>query len=212
MKRDAIPTPGSAAQPATVGMRNTRAMLNTARQALLQRDYGLTELAEHIQAQHPERTLNMVNLVERLVQLGEIELVDDKLGLTEAGEREARLLGARRVGCLTGDPAPSTETERRAQIIDRHVASTYWASITGSQRRAVASAADLAPPPMRHGTDIALALPSRIGNELHYRDGRVTRMDGTELQPARRATDYRPTRDHRNAADRLGYPDKQFAR
>lgn len=213
MKRGAIPsTPGPAAQPAPVTQRNSTAMLNTARVALLQREYGITELAEHVQAQHPDHSLNMVNLVERLVQLGEIELVDDKLGLTEAGEDAARRLGAHRVGNGRPKPPPNGETARRAQIIDSHVASSYGISITGSQRRAVASAADLAPPPMRPGTDIALALPSRIGNRLHYRSGRITTMDGTEVQPARRSTEYIPTREGRGAVERLAFPDKLFAR
>lgn len=37
-------------------------------------------------------------------------------------------------------------------------------------------AADLSAPAERLGAEDALALPSRIGNELRYRDGRVERM------------------------------------
>lgn len=93
-------------------------MLNTARQALRLREYGIAELAEHIQDLHPERTLNMVNLVERLAQLGEIKLVGDVIGLTDEGERVAALNGARPVdqaGQHRATP-PSGEAERRAAI------------------------------------------------------------------------------------------------
>jgi hypothetical protein len=44
--------------------------------------------------------------------------------------------------------------------------------------RRSASFADLAPPPRRPGADDALQQPSRIGNRLHYRDGRVTNLAG----------------------------------
>lgn len=195
MKRDPIPTPGPAAQPAPVAQRNTRAMLNTARTALLQREYGITELAEHIEAQHPEHPLNMVRLVERLVQLGEIELVDDKLGLTEAGEDVARRLGAHLVNPVGRPKRPPGETERRAQVIDGHVASDPFGYPASGVRRAAASAADLAPPPMRPGAEACLELPSRIGDRLHYRDGHITRMDGSEIQRARTEQTYKPTRD-----------------
>jgi hypothetical protein len=195
MKRDAIPTPGLAAQPAPVAQRNTRAMLNTARTALLQREYGITELAEHIQAQHPDRTLNMVTLVERLVQLGEIELVDDKLGLTEAGEDVARRLGAHLVSPVgRPKPPPGGEAERRATLLAGNATSDPFA-LTRGLRRAASSAADLAPPPMRPGADTCLDLPSRIGDRLHYRDGRITSMDGSEIQRARTEQTYKPTRD-----------------
>lgn len=195
MKRDAIPTPGPAAQPAPVAQRNTRAQLNTARTALLQREYGITELAEHIEAQHPEHPLNMVNLVERLVQLGELELVGDKLGLTEAGEDAARRLGAHLVN--TGGrpkPPPGGEAARRATLLAGNATGDPFA-LTRGLRRAAASAADLAPPPMRPGAESCLELPSRIGDRLHYRDGRITTMDGSEIQRARIEQTYKPTRD-----------------
>lgn len=205
MKRDAIPTPGPAALPEKTGQRNTRAMLNTARQALRLRDYDIAELAEHIEGMHPGRTLFMTNLVERLVQLGEVELVDDKLGLTDEGERIAAMNGARPIeqrGHRLEAP-PSGEEARRIMLL----ASTMsgYEALTRGQPRAAASAADLAPPAMRPGSEACLALPSRIGNELHYRDGRVTSMDGTELQPPRNTTRYTPTRDGRNPDQRMGW-------
>ena len=53
--------------------------------------------------------------------------------------------------------------------------------LTSRPVRATASAADLAPPPPRPGSEQALNLPSRLANTLHYRDGRVTDLDGNEV-------------------------------
>lgn len=53
------------------------------------------------------------------------------------------------------------------------------ALLTCSPSRRAASAADLAPQAPRRGSQAALALPSRMGDRLHYRDGRITRLDGT---------------------------------
>jgi len=54
-----------------------------------------------------------------------------------------------------------------------------------SQRTRAASAADLAPPPPRMGSEHALNLPSRTGDMLRYRNGRVTDLQGNTLEPAR---------------------------
>lgn len=210
MKRDAIPTPGPAALPERIGMRNTRAMVNTARQALRQRDYRVAELGEHIEAMHPGRTVFIDRLVDYLVALHEAELVDDKLGLTDEGERVAAMNGARviepRRHCRAAPP--SGEDDRRIALLagtNNHA----FSALTRGQPRAAASAADLAPPPIRPGAEACLELPSRIGQELHYRDGRITRMDGTEIQAAHTPTTYRPTRDGRNPDQRMGWRESQ---
>lgn len=201
MKRDALPsTPAPAAQPARVGLRNTPAMINTARAALLEREYTIDELREHIEALHPDRTLDMVRLVERLHELDEIELVADMLGLTDRGETVARRVkdggDAHQVPrrTLGGHRSPSdlSEWERRAALLPT---GQDPQALTRSMKRAAASPADLAPPPPRPGADASLDLPSRIGNRLHYRDGRITDMAGAEIQPAHRLQDYRATRD-----------------
>jgi len=44
-----------------------------------------------------------------------------------------------------------------------------------------ASAADLAPPPPRPGSLTALDCPSRIGDQLHYRNGRITDLAGNPV-------------------------------
>ena len=59
------------------------------------------------------------------------------------------------------------------------------AALTRSPVRLASSAADLAPPPMRPGAEACLAIPSRMGDTLRYRDGRVTDMQGRPIeQPA----------------------------
>lgn len=211
MKRDPIPTPGLAAQPTTPVPRTTRGQLNTARAALLQRDYDIADLAELIEATHPDHSLNIVNLVERLHQLGEVELVDGKLGLTDEGARvAAQGVAARLVDRHRGNGPPSGEAERRSMLLAGTLASAD--ALTRGLPRPAASVADLATPPMRPGAEIYLQLPSRIGNHLHYRDGRITTMDGREIQGPRGITKYRPSREGRNATERVGFPEKLFAR
>jgi hypothetical protein len=210
MKRDAIPTPAPAAQPAKPGVRTTRGQLNTARTALAIRDYDIADLAELIQDAHPEHALNMTNLVERLHQLGEVELVDGMLGLTDEGARVAAQGGARQVCRRRGEGPPSGEAERRSLLLAGTGTSTD--ALTRGLPRPAASTADLATPPMRPGAEACLQLPSRIGDRLHYRSGRITTMDGREIQGAHRTTDYHPSRSGRSQVERMGYPEKLFAR
>lgn len=212
MKRDGHPTyTDPAAQPAKPGSRTTRGQLNCARAALLQRDYDIADFAELIETAHPDHTLNMTNLVERLHQLGEVELVDGMLGLTDEGVRVAAQGGARQVWRRTPDGPPSGEAERRSLLLAGTLTSAE--ALTRGLPRPAASTADLAPPPMRPGAEACLELPSRIGNRLHYRDGRITAMDGTEIVPATKGnTLYRPSRDGRSADQRVAFPEKLFAR
>lgn len=54
--------------------------------------------------------------------------------------------------------------------------------LTRSPSRSIASAADLAPPAQRPGAQDALAHPSRIGDRLHHRGGRVTDLQGNPIK------------------------------
>jgi hypothetical protein len=54
--------------------------------------------------------------------------------------------------------------------------------LTSSATRRAASAADLAPPALRPGSEDFLARPSRIGQRLHHRDGRVTDLQGNPIK------------------------------
>ena len=53
--------------------------------------------------------------------------------------------------------------------------------LTSSATRRAASAADLAPPALRPGSEDFLVRPSRIGDRLHHRDGRVTDLGGNPI-------------------------------
>lgn len=203
MKRDPIPTPGPAALPQHAGKRNSRLIIAAALTTLYVREYKVDELAEHLQELHPDQFLDMPNLVQRLIERDDVELVDGKLGLTDQGENTA-LKEAERLA-----PRPSqvrlNEQERRIHALGGTFIDPEL--LTRGQPRAAASAADLAPPAMRPGSEACLALPSRIGNELHYRDGRITSMEGDEIQPAHVDSDYEyhSTRDGRNPDQRMGW-------
>jgi hypothetical protein len=54
--------------------------------------------------------------------------------------------------------------------------------LTRSPVRGLASAADLAPPALRPGAENFLTCPSRIGQRLHHRDGRVTDLQGNTIE------------------------------
>ena len=56
------------------------------------------------------------------------------------------------------------------------------ALLTRSPVRGLASAADLARPALRPGSENALDCPSRIGNKLHHRSGRVTDLQGNPIE------------------------------
>lgn len=61
------------------------------------------------------------------------------------------------------------------EIVNPHTGEAgAWKRLTGSGRHAgMASAADLRPPVPRPGSEAFLQCPSRSGNQLRYRDGRV---------------------------------------
>lgn len=48
--------------------------------------------------------------------------------------------------------------------------------ISGGNRNSLSGTGDLRPRALRPGSEQALAIPSRMGNRLHYRDGRVEVM------------------------------------
>lgn len=66
------------------------------------------------------------------------------------------------------------------QVIHPHTRSGEGLQRMTGSRHHPASAADLAPPPMRPGSERAHELPSRIGDQLHYRDGRIVHLNHQE--------------------------------
>jgi hypothetical protein len=72
-------------------------------------------------------------------------------------------------------PCPAPAEPPAPPPVERFIAPALPAP---SAPRRSASHADLATPPRRPGADDALQQPSRMGNRLHYRDGRVTDLTG----------------------------------
>lgn len=80
-----------------------------------------------------------------------------------------------------GDKAPPTALERRLAAL---ASATDPAMLTRSPARMRSNMADTDAAPVRPGGEQALTLPSRIGDTLRYRDGRVTDMAGAPVQLA----------------------------
>ena len=189
MKRDSF----SIAAPTTPVLkerRHSREVLDAALIALSMREYTERALQEHLQQQHPDRHLHMPSLVRRLLAHGEAEIVDDTLGLTVHGEDMAARARARH----TPVPSPIRHTELQhrmaalAPALVRRLESDGAVSVhadactllTRGQPHSPASAADLATPPLRAGSLDHERHPSRFGNRLHYRDGRVVGVGGKQ--------------------------------
>lgn len=217
MKRDDHPAHMDPAAPgAAVAHRHSRAMLEAALLALQLREYTIDELAEYLQAHLPGQHLDMVRLVERLVERGDAAMDGLLLGLTDHGDAAAARIRYRPAPRIA--PKVMDEHERRISALapgllklgsDGQMWSQAAELLTRGQKRTGASTADLAAPPLRPGAQATVELPSRIGNPLHYRDGRITTMEGTEVQRAHRETDYHPTRDGRNPDQRMGWRKSQ---
>lgn len=76
-------------------------------------------------------------------------------------------------------PCMQPELLKPHEVIDPGVGD--WRLLMSSPSARAASAADLAPPPPRPGSEDALLCPSRIGNHLRYRDGRITDLAGNPI-------------------------------
>lgn len=55
--------------------------------------------------------------------------------------------------------------------------------IGNATTQATYNGAEVCMPALRAGADDALQVPSRVGDRLHFRDGRVTDLHGQPVQP-----------------------------
>lgn len=188
MKRDALPahlvrpakpatTPATPRRAPVVRARAdevvARQHLHAALRALAQRELTDADLARSLQRTFPDDVIRVGAVLERGLALGYIEPDGaGLLGLTEAGEAYAASLPEARVH-LPADEL--SEAQRRSALCPPGVDAS---ALTRSPVRTAASQADLRPPPTRPGADAGLELPSRFGDRLHYRDGRVTDLQG----------------------------------
>ena len=117
-----------------------------------------------------------------------LELVNDHLGqLVDAG------------GCRPARTRVAPEGGAVA-VMPPIVPGIDAGQLTGGKRN-LSSAADNRAQPMRPGADNGLGLPSRMGEQLHYRNGVVTDLAGNVLQAARKGeVVYRPTHSGQDRA------------
>lgn len=168
-------------------VRNPANSLGCALLLLQRRELSRAELAEQLERRFPGRAIHIEPLVRQLTHDGQVQSDGDGLlGLTEHGEASAEKLPASLLH-PPATPAIAHEAERRTAVLapgiehGEHRAHAA-ALLTRSPARTLASHADLAEPPIRPEGQLNLAWPSRVGQRLHYRDGRVTEMDGTQVR------------------------------
>lgn len=82
---------------------------------------------------------------------------------TLTNKARQRLVAPGKPRAAHGEAAPAKARARRSSDIPRYAATEYS-------------------PSHRAGAMVAFALPSRMGNHLHYRDGRVTDMAGNPVE------------------------------
>jgi hypothetical protein len=159
-----------------------RMMLATAVRLLLVREMGRDLLAERLRERYPYNRIDVDNIVARLIVQGYVDGDGTDqllLGLTDAGDTYARSLppelGSATAAATTRYDGLAPNARDAPQLLTR------------SPVRGAASAADLRNAPPRPGSDQHEAAPSRIGDRYHYRDGRVTELDGTEIERAHHA-------------------------
>lgn len=197
MKREVMPasaSPWRVTPSVGIGqvtrIRAPRAHLATALVLLQPRELTVVELASALHRRFPNDTVHSTDVVYRLRASGLVDQdKDGKLGLTEAGVTEAERMHRESVPAVAERPILD-DAERRAALLLEGQAPRL---LTKSPPRQMGESADLATPPLRDGAEQHLRPPSRIGDHLHYRDGRVTTLDGVEVQPARAGADYYPT-------------------
>lgn len=101
-----------------------------------------------------------------------------KANRKRAGTPPAATLGMGRVFATSPEADQAAHTRRQkaeaARNRAQHKAGRY--QHTAGRRDVYDPIHDIAAPAARPGAEDALAIPSRIGNRLHYRDGRVVDM------------------------------------
>lgn len=72
---------------------------------------------------------------------------------------------------------PALILERRRMLHERMRRLEEQAPVVNSNEPGYYVSTELTGPAVRRGADNHMALPSRVGNQLHYRDGRVALLD-----------------------------------
>lgn len=172
--------------------RNPRGSIPFTLALLRHRERTREQLGEEHASRFADRSVDTNRMLRHLTRLGHIVEDDQGLvGITPDGEKwlDAQTRNA---------TLPKT---RKARVLSRAAREVLplgdkplgvIAPSSGGRARP-SSDADNRPPPMRPGSEQCLSLPSRIGDQLHYRGGLITDMAGNVVQLAHRPEDYRPT-------------------
>jgi hypothetical protein len=143
------------------------------------RDLTRYQLVERLEDKKLSTEGAVNNLLASMMER-ELLLRDGVLyGLSKRGAAALQLIDAaretRRIGAedeiLSAAPKPANEIPDSLRLL-----------MMSSPVRGCASAADLAPRAPRPGSLQFLEAPSRFGNTLRYRDGRITDMAGNNLK------------------------------
>jgi hypothetical protein len=172
-----------------------RGLRTTAMRFLQHRELTTAALAERLGQRYPGEQIDVDAVLQSLVKSHYVMRDGLFHGLTARGHaamaeisNEANPESApltfgpppRVIGDLDGPVAAvvNNELDQRAALVPHF---DHADLLTRSPPRNAASQADLAPQPVRPGAVVASYLPSRIGNRLRWRDGRVTDLDGKPI-------------------------------
>lgn len=173
--------------------RNPRGSIPFTLALLRHRERTREQLGDEHANRFADRSVDTTRMLRHLTRLGHI-LEDDQglVGITPEGEK---WLDAQLCNTTARRPAKARmmlrKTRATALLLGDKLLDVIAPAIGGRAR--TSSDADNRTPPMRLGADQALSLPSRIGDQLHYRSGLITDMAGNVVQPAHRPEAYRPT-------------------
>jgi len=178
-------------------LRNPKGSIPFAFSLLQRRELTRDELGDALEAKFSGQGVDAWRMVSHLRRLGHVAVVDGQIGLTAAGAIRAEAVLRELPQAKTQRPARRLGTRQAARLLEDCTPPPYHPSaLTASPPRMRSSEADGRTAPLRPGAEACLALPSRIGERLHYRDGLVTDMAGQVLQPATRGEHtYRSTRN-----------------
>ncbi len=172
--------------------RNPRGSIPFTLALLRHRERTREQLGEEHASRFADRSVDTTRMLRHLTRLGHV-VEDDQglIGITPEGEK---WLDAQTRNAIAPKPRKARMLPGNARAVlplaDKPLG--VIAPATGGRARP-SSDADNRTPPMRPGADQALSLPSRIGDQLHYRSGLITDMAGNIVQPAYRPEAYRPT-------------------
>lgn len=157
-----------------------RGMGTTAMRLLARREMTVLQLKERLELNYPNAHVDVAAVIESLTERQCITRDGELYGLTNRGVREATEAehGVRAMPINHCAPLCASSSAVEPPPVER---SEYLELLTQSKFRPRATPADLATPPLRPGAGAAAGVPSRMGNRLHHRDGRVTDLAGNPI-------------------------------